>query len=140
MAAPLDRAEFDRWRVQADAARETAALARDGGRHEWACFLSEQAAQLAVKGLLHGVGLDAWGHDLTVLAGRAQEQLGEGFDTTEPAARLTRHYITSRYPDAHPSGAPTTHYTAADSAQAADDATTVLAAVDGVWRLLGGVT
>lgn len=136
--APLDHDEFVRWRQQADAAAETAQLARAGGRHEWACFLSEQAAQLGVKGLLHGVGADAWGHDLVVLCATARAQFGEGFDVEEPAARLARHYIPTRYPDAHPSGAPSSHYTAADATQALDDATTVLDALDATWRALGG--
>jgi len=60
MAAPLDAQEFNRWLEQAGSAQATADLARAGGRHDWACFLDEQAAQLAVKGLLHGIGEQAW--------------------------------------------------------------------------------
>lgn len=133
---PLDHDEFARWREQADAAGDTARPARAGGRHDWACFLSEQSAQLAVKGLLHGIGADAWGHDLVVLAATAASQLGEAFDVAEQGARLARHYIPTRYPDAHPSGSPSTHYTAADSSLAAGDAADVLAAVDASWRSL----
>jgi hypothetical protein len=77
MATPLDDEEFDRWQEQAGSALATADLARTGGRHEWACFLDEQAAQLAVKGLLHAIGEQAWGHDLTVLVTRAAAVLGE---------------------------------------------------------------
>ncbi|MGQ0804229.1 MAG: HEPN domain-containing protein [Actinomycetota bacterium] len=138
MAAPLDHPEFSRWREQSVAARETAELARAGDRHDWACFLYEQAAQLALKGLLHGAGLDAWGHDVTVLAARAAANLGAGWDVGEASARLSRHYIAARYPDAHAGGAPAAHYTAADSTQAAADADEVVAAVDRAWQELRG--
>ena len=139
MDAPLDGEEFERWRRQADSAADTAGLARAGGRAEWACFLSEQAAQLGVKALLHGTGLEAWGHDLTVLCARAEAQLGRAWpgELGDPAARLARHYIATRYPDALPSGAPTTHYTDADAAQAEEDARPLLGAVDEAWQVLG---
>jgi HEPN domain-containing protein len=138
VTSPLDRAEFERWRAQAASALETAALARKGGRCEWACFLCEQAAQLAVKGILHAVGLDAWGHDLAVLAARARDAHGAAFSppVQDAAVRLSRHYIPTRYPDAHASGAPSLHYTDADAEQATRDACDVLAAVDRAWTAL----
>jgi len=137
--SPLDRDEFERWRTQSRSADETAKLARRGGHHEWACFLWEQAAQLAVKGLLHGLGLDAWGHDLTVLSARAGKALGKTWTTaaSEAAARLSRHYIPTRYPDAHASGAPSSHYTEADSDQAEGDARLIFEVVDHAWVALG---
>lgn len=139
MGTPLDYAEFDRWQDQAQSAADTARLARGGGRHEWACFLSEQAAQLSVKGLLHGMGLEAWGHDLTALCARAADALGSAWhDVAEAAARLSRHYIPTRYPDAHPSGAPASHYTDADSRQAESDAAAVRGSVREAWTSLGG--
>ncbi len=140
MASLLDRAEFERWRTQAASAADTAGLARGGGRHEWACFLSEQAAQLVVKGLLHGLGVEAWGHDLTVLCARAREAIGVTWPATaaDAAARLSRHYIPTRYPDAHASGAPGAHYTDSDAAQAAADAASIAAAVESAWSRLGG--
>lgn len=140
MTAPLDAEEFARWRAQAAAAAETAGLASAGGRHEWACFLSEQAAQLGVKGLLHALGLEAWGHDLAVLESRVRSELGDMWPTSvaEAAARLSRHYISTRYPDAHASGAPIAHYTAADTEQAARDAGSIHAAIDAAWDELGG--
>jgi len=138
----LDTEEFSRWLAQAAAAAETAELASGGGRHEWACFLSEQAAQLGVKGLLHALGLEAWGHDLAVLESRARSEVGGGWpeELTEAAARLSRHYIPARYPDAHASGAPIAHYTRADAEQAAHDAASILAAIDATWNELGGET
>jgi HEPN domain-containing protein len=41
---------------EADRVVSGARLQADAGLHNWACFAAEQAAQLAVKGLLHGLG------------------------------------------------------------------------------------
>lgn len=135
----MDTEEFERWRGQAHGAAETAALAAAGARHDWSCFLYEQAAQLALRGLLRAIGSEAWGHDVVVLQARAVDELApawpRGLD--EPAARLARHYIPARYPDAHASGSPSSHYTAADAAQAEADANLLLGAVDAAWSALG---
>jgi HEPN domain-containing protein len=61
---PLDRTEFERWRREASGALLHAELAEGAELHNWACFSAEQAAQLAVKGLLHAVGAGSWDHDL----------------------------------------------------------------------------
>lgn len=138
--AMLDVEEFGRWRGQAASALDTAGLAAAGGRWEWSCFLGEQAAQLAVKGLLHGLGEEAWGHDLVVLVQRAATALGPAWptETADPAARLSRHYIATRYPDAHASGEPGAHYRAGDAEQAMADARTLLAATNQAWAEVGG--
>lgn len=80
-------------------------------------------------------GLEAWGHDLVTLDARLREQLGDAWPVVlcEHAARLSRHYIATRYPDAHASGTPGDHYTESDATQAHDDAVAVLRAVDGAW-------
>lgn len=137
--APLDEEEFRRWRDEADRALEGARLQAEAALHNWACFACEQAAQLAVKGLLHGLGLGPWGQDLVAL-GRS---VGEaGLDVPEPVAdslrRLSRHYIPARYPDAHPAGPPGTHYGPTDSASALEAAGRVLAFVDRTWARLRG--
>lgn len=134
----LDDSEYRRWREEATAALRGAGLQGDGGLHNWACFLAEQAAQLAVKGLLHGVGRGGWGHDLVVLGDRVQEELGEALaeDLRSALQRLSRHYIPARYPDAHPAGGPGAHYGHADYEQAVADARLVLDHVDARWRAL----
>ncbi len=133
----LDRPEFDRWRAQADRTLDTARLASDGGSHGWACFLCEQAGQLAVKGLLHAVGEEAWGHDLPQLVARAAGALGADWSTiTDASEELSRHYIPARYPDAHPSGTPYDHYNPTSSRLAFGYAEAVLEAVDTAWLAL----
>jgi HEPN domain-containing protein len=129
----LDGDEFDRWRTEADAALRSAHLQADAGLHNWACFAAEQATQLAVKAVLHGLGRGPWGHDLVRL-GEMLADIGElPVDIADALRRLSRHYIPARYPDAHPSGPPGIHYGSADSSQAALDAEAVLAHVDALW-------
>ena len=131
----LDRDEFDRWRRAAADARRSVELQGDAGLHNWACFLAEQAAQLAVKGLLRGIGSEAWGHDLVELGQALGGELGEplGDDLEAALQRLSRHYIPARYPDAHRSGEPGGHYGPEDTRQATVDADRILELVDSTW-------
>jgi HEPN domain-containing protein len=137
--APLDEEEFHRWRDEADRALTGARLQADAGLHNWACFAAEQAAQLALKGLLHGIGLAPWGHDLVRLG---EAIAGAGIDLPAEIGdilrRLSRHYIPARYPDAHPSGPPGMHYGARDAEEAIVDVAGVLAFVDRVWGEVRG--
>jgi HEPN domain-containing protein len=137
--AYLDRAEFDRWRREADRALEGARVQAGAGLHNWACFAAEQAGQLALKALLHGLGRGPWGHDLVRLGEMAQ---AAGLEVPEEVAatlrRLGRHYIPSRDPDAHAAGPPSAHYGPEDAQEAIADAERVLAYVDRTWRSLGG--
>ena len=137
--APLDRPEFERWRREADRALESARVNADSGLHNWACFLSEQAAQLGLKSLLHGLGRGPWGHDLIGL-GRMCAEAGIEIpeDLTQRLMRLARHYIPARYPDAHASGAANDRYGSADSVQAIEDVEATLRFVDDRWKELGG--
>lgn len=113
--AVLDEAEFHRWRAEADNAMEGARLQREGGVFNWACFSAEQAGQLALKAVLHGVGQGPWGHDLVRLGEMLREAgIAVSDDVQAALRRLSRHYIPARYPDAHPSGTPSTHYGASE--------------------------
>ena len=136
--AMLDTTEFDRWRATASDALESGRAEAARNAPHWACFLSEQACQFALKGLLHGVGQPAWGHDATELGQRVASALAGALpqELTDAIARLGRHYIATRYPDAHPAGTPATHYTAADAAQALADAEAVLSYADDAWTAL----
>lgn len=137
--APLDRTEFERWRGDADRAGAGARAQRDAGVHNWACFLAEQCAQLAVKGLLHGLGAAPWGHDLVRLADRMAEAGVEvPASMRDILVRLGRYYIAARYPDAHAAGGAAPHYTETDASDALREAADVLAFVDRTWKELGG--
>ncbi|MGI8576093.1 MAG: HEPN domain-containing protein [Egibacteraceae bacterium] len=134
----LDEAEYQRWRESAADAAEQAAAQRHGASYHWACFLAEQAAQFALKALLHGIGRPAWGHDLPELGQRFTAALDEELapPVHEALLRLSRYYIASRYPDAHPSGTAKGHYSGSDADQAIADTALVFALLDGRWREL----
>ena len=135
----FDEPELERWRRQAQVALDLASSATDTAR-SWSCFLCEQGAQLALKGLLHAVGehAGAWGHDLGPLERQVAGVFGDDWPDglIEPAMRLGRHYLPARYPDAHPTGAPEDRYTAADARAAHDDAEALVGAVDAVASAL----
>ncbi len=111
----------------------------DAGLFNWACFGAEQAAQLAAKALLHGLGRGPWGQDLVRL-GELLDAAGivVPLETGDIFRRLGRHYIPARYPDAHAAGAPGGHYGPADATEAIADAEAVLRFVDDAWSSLGG--
>ena len=135
----MDGPEFRRWREEADRAREGARVQAGASLHNWACFAAEQAAQLAVKALLHGLGRGPWGHDLVRLVELAIEAgIEVPSDVQEAARRLSRHYIPARYPDAHPSGSPGAHYGSSDADEALEDADRVIRFVDEAWEAVGG--
>ena len=131
----VDAAEFDRWRASAVETLRAAEVQTGAGIHHWACFLAEQAAELGIKGFLHGVGAGAWGHDLVALGESLRAQVGpETVDAMSGSLRrLSRHYIPARYPDAHPSGPVGSHYGPEDSEQALDDARLVLRGITDLW-------
>jgi HEPN domain-containing protein len=95
----------------------------------------EQGAKVAVKPCGICVGEEAWGHDLVVPERRAVAVAAGTWPdaTADEAGRLARHYIPTRYPDAHASGHAGDHYRRADADTAAADARRILAAVDAAW-------
>ncbi len=139
MSSLLDEDEFRRWRSEADRALEGARVQATASLHNWSCFLAEQAAQLAIKGFLHGIGQAPWGHDLVrlgQLAASSGTELPE--DVAARLRRLSRHYVPARYPDALPGGPPGSYYGPSDSVEAVGDAEALVAFVDAAWEALGG--
>jgi HEPN domain-containing protein len=135
---PLDEPEFSRWREEAGRALGAATREATAENHNWSCFLAEQAAQLAVKALLHGLGRGPWGHDLERLLAAVGEAGVALNDEVRAAARLlVRHYIPARYPDAQPAGAPGGRYVADDSLAALEATDTLLRFVDETWESFG---
>jgi HEPN domain-containing protein len=87
-------------------------------RYEWACFVSHQAAEMAVKAIHQSRGQEAWGQTVRALL----EDLGPDIqipDTLLHGARvLDGYYIPTRYPNGHPGGAPYEHYDHIQGAEA----------------------
>lgn len=134
----LDEEEFSRWREAAASSLRMVGIAREAGEHHHACFHAGQASQQALKALLHGAGEPgrAFGHNLAALVEAATDVVGggPGDSVLDAIARLSRHYLPTRYPDAVPAGTPAQHYRRADADQAEVDAGLVMAFVDAAWR------
>jgi len=107
----IKRSEYERWMKQAERTLASARRDLEEGYYEWASFKAQQAAELAVKALLRGLGYAPIGHSITRLL---RELRAEGFrvprEILSMAMELDRNYIAPRYPDAYPEGAPFEYY------------------------------
>jgi HEPN domain-containing protein len=89
---------------------------------EWACFAAQQAAEKVVKALYQSVHIDSLGHSVSRMMRNLPDELRPPRDIIECAIDLDRHYIPSRYPNAHPEGAPLDYYTEKDARSAVEGA------------------
>ena len=106
------------WLHQALRDLDQAEDSRRAGRHEWACFAAQQAAEKAVKALHLHMGQEAWGHIIGKLLRELPEpvQVPEGL--IDKGRVLDSFYIPPRYPNSHAEGAPFEHYGALQSEEA----------------------
>ena len=93
------------WLNQAVRDLEQGEDSRRSGRHEWACFAAQQAAEKAVKALHLYLGQEAWGHVVARLLRELPASTEPPETLIEKAQVLDTAYIPSRYPNSHPEGA-----------------------------------
>lgn len=96
---------------QAERDLENARYELDGGYYEWACFLSQQAAEKAVKAVYQRLGYEAFGHSVAGLLKKLPREVNCTLKLIDMAKELDKAYIPTRYPNAHPEGAPYELYT-----------------------------
>lgn len=106
------------WLEQALRDLESAQWEMRGGFHEWACFVSQQAAEKALKGLYHKFGGEAWGHSIVNLLEGLREKMNIEEGLFEAGRILDRYYIPARYPNGWETGIPRDYYTEKDSKDA----------------------
>jgi HEPN domain-containing protein len=130
----FDATEYRRWVATAGRQLRIAAHTAEGGFHDAAVLHAEQAAQCALKALLHAVGAgpEARGHSLVDLAAGADRLAGLQLpgDQQEALGDLASQYQPSRYPDALPGGTPADHYGPGSSARAIATAEAMLNSVE----------
>jgi HEPN domain-containing protein len=97
---------------------EQAKESRAAGRHEWACFAGQQAAEKAVKALHLHLGQEAWGHAVARLLRELPDSAGVAEPLIDKGRVLDNFYIPARYPNSHPEGAPFEHFGALHSDEA----------------------
>ncbi|WP_083456453.1 HEPN domain-containing protein [Desulfosarcina cetonica] len=66
------------WFLQAKRDLEQARSSKAEGRHEWACFAAQQAAEKAVKALHLSLSQEAWGNIVARLLKELPIAVGEG--------------------------------------------------------------
>lgn len=128
----FDEEEFRRWIKQAEQTLKSAERDKNAKDYSWACFKAHQSAEFAIKGLLYGFGIMAYGHSLKKLL----ETLSQRIEVPEAIVRkakiLDRHYIPTRYPDAHVEGSPFEYYDEEDAEDALKSAEKILEFVKSV--------
>lgn len=103
------------WFAQAERDLEQAKASQRDGRHEWACFAAQQAAEMAVKALHLSLGQEAWGHVVARLLAELPVAAG---DLVEKGKVLDNFYVATRYANGHAEGAPFEHYGSLQSGEA----------------------
>ncbi len=111
--------EYRRWIRQAESDLDDAEYNASGGRYSLACFLSQQAAEKALKAYLYGLGNElVWGHSVAELLEDASGS-DPGFrDLAAKGSFLDRFYIPTRYPNGLPGGIPSESFHQKDAAEA----------------------
>ena len=99
-------------------------MAAKHGRHEWACFAAQQAAEKVLAALHRQLGQAAWGHAVT----RRLEELPLTVpeELRDAARRLDAYSIALRYPDAFPEGPPARSFGPEQSEEAIRHARAIL--------------
>ncbi len=119
--------EAKRWLEQARRDLDDARYAADGERWNLACFLSQQAAEKALKAYLYAMGVEsAWGHSVSELCNAAAAHDSAFERLGKEAAALDQYYVPTRYPNGLPGGIPADVYTRTDADRALSLCTMVI--------------
>jgi len=96
------------------------------GRWAKACFMSRQAAELAVKAALNSLGKERKGHDVHSLLEELIREGTEVSEFTDKAKILDQYYIPTRYMNAFPEGSARSHFTEGQAREAVEMAESIL--------------
>lgn len=114
------------WLRQAEADLRHARHALEDEDFEWSCFAAHQAAEKALKAVFQKLGMDAWGHTLTVLIGNLPSSAQLPPKLINYAKVLDKYYIPTRYPNGFETGAPTDFFTEEEAQNAIQYAEEIL--------------
>ena len=99
--------EAARWLEQSKHDGAAAEVNRREGYHEIACFLSQQAAEKALKAFLYQQGeRPVIGHSVYLLCKRCQTYKDDFSSILDTCKELDLYYIPTRYPNGLPGGIP----------------------------------
>lgn len=115
--------ECNRWLLQAqDDFRFVEWVLNEGVFFDKGCFIAQQAGEKALKACLYGSGKrHVLGHSLFELVQQLIQKDDVFCTIVEPAKKLDRFYIPTRYPNGLPGGSPFQLFNEKDLAEAYDD-------------------
>lgn len=131
----LDEDEYRRWMRSSTGTLNSARGDLERREYNWTCFKAQQSAEFAVKALLHGLGLPAYGHSVSGLLKRLPKELGSQ-RINQDAKTLDKYYVPTRYPNAWVEGSPEDYYTEEDAEGAVQCAERIVNWVEASWRSL----
>lgn len=112
------KGEATRWLAQADYDLRAAQSNADSQLYAYACFISQQAAEKAIKAFLYSRGLrQVFGHSVVELCKQAVRFSKEFVSLGLDAGKLDRFYIPTRYPNGLPGGIPAEEFDQVDASE-----------------------
>ena len=114
------------WFRQALRDLEHAIRSLEQGDYEWTCFAAHQASDKSVKALYQKLGLEVWGYSVSKLLESLPNEYKPPPELIEMAKELDKHYISSRYPNFYPEGAPMDYYTVSEAKRAIEYARKII--------------
>ncbi|MFO8017799.1 MAG: HEPN domain-containing protein [Promethearchaeia archaeon] len=100
----MDRSED--WLKQARSNLDAANHLMKAEDFSWSCFLAQQTAEKAIKAIGEHEKIVLWGHDLVDLLDELKKKIDVPKEILNKCKILNLYYISTRYPDAFTSGAP----------------------------------
>ncbi len=94
--------------------------------YAWCCFACQQAAEKALKAILEHLGTPTIGHNLLALLSEISKHIEVPNGVRRASTILNRYYISTRYPNAFPSGAPIHMFDEKDAEEAISYAEEIL--------------
>lgn len=132
--------ETQRWFHQAYFDLRACRWNIEGGFHNTACFLAQQAGEKALKSLLYYLGSRRKAlltHSLVEMVKEGGKKLEEIKGLINDARQLDLHYIPSRYPYGIPSGFPHEFYGPDVSAEALKAAEKIFSFIQEFYQSAG---
>ncbi len=130
------KGEAERWLTQAEYDLGAAQTNADNQLFAYACFISQQAAEKAIKAYLYAQGLrQVFGHSVADLCRQAARFNKQFVRLGMDAGKLDRLYIPTRYPNGLPGGIPAEEFNQEDASESMALAHQV---IDHVKKLING--
>ena len=114
------------WMDEAEGDLEHAKSDMERGFYNWACFSAQQSAEKAAKAVFQKMGAEAWGHSVADLLKELSKKHQVSEELMDAAYELDKAYIPTRYPNAHPTGAPRSRYTKGEARRLIEDAEDII--------------